>query len=1069
MDFTVRPVRLGDPVEAEQLAAMWNASDVAWPGGWTGGVAVTAERMLDRLRDSHCLQQYVAEAAGEVVGYASLMPATGRSDLAYLALLNVRPDHHGRGMGKALILACLDCVVAGGFDQLALHTWSGNLRAVPLYKKMGFYWEPDTNGHMSNFLPAILRHPLAASFFSRHAWPEAFRRELETAPDDEKWEGLHVYAYHFEAGGERLSVWIDRHAEAIAAIETDELLVAAITTGEEVICGLPQTVRWRVVNKRRGRPLAVRLAAAGEDGIDLRVERDIDVEDQVELTAAYLVDPDQPRRPPGLPAPRIRSEFAIGALTAPLACGVRAVQPIEVAVNGQEPVAGKPRERVVLTLRNRLDRPLTGDVSIEPCDGLEFDRWTSSFTVAARSWTSCTVHLTAAEGVHPTHVQARCSGEENPGLEAPGGVLKTKRWPVVFRTVPLFGMVHWEDTEQEAVCLETPDGWVWIRRRGGSISIHDRASERGLVRIGPPALGPPFLGWHWVDPLYECGIEYHNGTAVVTLVVTQAAPFDAAVEFRLTVGGGPLFRLDHRIVNRGDRPLEATLQIRASSPLGQCVTVPLTDGPVHHRRSGWGDFPIGHGDLPSSPEAYREGWHAEEDHPLVAGLVFGACAERELDGLKVALPAIPPGEAHDAEPVYVVAGRGDWELVRRYWRWLYQPSEVVERHRPTCAAVLDAGFATSPLLLAARETVSAIQVRHRRGKALSGSWTASMPGLRITPESGDLSGVDRDHPVDIPVTVVSDDPTPRAERGTLTINDGVERWSFELPAVVVGDASRAVRLTMDDDGRFVVDNGCLRFAVAAPHLGSLCALSWRGAEQVHSSWPEPCPHGWLNPWFGGLHPFVSWPGRAWLPRERFHGRPTRVVGALGLRWSGVHVACDLVHADEQWLRIETEYLTCAGSNLVAVRQRAVNTTPALRWFTGGLALWPQVAGGVADNVLLYPTEEPYLEPGRPTRETRRLVRARARGPFGFEAAGKPWVAVRSGTTGESLLIVPAQPQPGDAAGFDDEGELGVQLLLRWRSRLEPEETVESLAWLVLLEAGAHLEDYLSLARVEALP
>ena len=47
MDYTVRELKIGDAQDAELLAAMWNASEDGWPGGWTHGVPETGERILE--------------------------------------------------------------------------------------------------------------------------------------------------------------------------------------------------------------------------------------------------------------------------------------------------------------------------------------------------------------------------------------------------------------------------------------------------------------------------------------------------------------------------------------------------------------------------------------------------------------------------------------------------------------------------------------------------------------------------------------------------------------------------------------------------------------------------------------------------------------------------------------------------------------------------------------------------------------------------------------------------------------------------------------------------------------
>jgi len=145
MNYIVREFRVGDRHDAELLAAMWNASDAGWPWGWTRGVPETAERILDRTQKIDRIAIYVVEIDGEIVGYGDLEQTRGRDDSAYLSTLNVRPDLHGKGLGKALVLKILERTIEKGFRQLTIGTWAGNRKSVPLYKKTGFFWVPDTS------------------------------------------------------------------------------------------------------------------------------------------------------------------------------------------------------------------------------------------------------------------------------------------------------------------------------------------------------------------------------------------------------------------------------------------------------------------------------------------------------------------------------------------------------------------------------------------------------------------------------------------------------------------------------------------------------------------------------------------------------------------------------------------------------------------------------------------------------------------------------------------------------------------------------------------------------------
>jgi GNAT superfamily N-acetyltransferase len=65
-----------------------------------------------------------------------------RADEAEFRMLAVRPDAQGRGIGRALTVACIDRARAQGFRALVLSTPAG--AAVPhrLYESMGFVREP---------------------------------------------------------------------------------------------------------------------------------------------------------------------------------------------------------------------------------------------------------------------------------------------------------------------------------------------------------------------------------------------------------------------------------------------------------------------------------------------------------------------------------------------------------------------------------------------------------------------------------------------------------------------------------------------------------------------------------------------------------------------------------------------------------------------------------------------------------------------------------------------------------------------------------------------------------------
>jgi ribosomal protein S18 acetylase RimI-like enzyme len=92
----------------------------------------------------------VAESDGELVGAVSYYPA-GRvspqndwwwpEDFAYFRAIAVRPSQRGRGIGRALTLACIDRARAERAAGIALNTTSWMPVAQGMYERMGFRLE----------------------------------------------------------------------------------------------------------------------------------------------------------------------------------------------------------------------------------------------------------------------------------------------------------------------------------------------------------------------------------------------------------------------------------------------------------------------------------------------------------------------------------------------------------------------------------------------------------------------------------------------------------------------------------------------------------------------------------------------------------------------------------------------------------------------------------------------------------------------------------------------------------------------------------------------------------------
>lgn len=86
---------------------------------------------------------FVAELAGKMVGYAKLKQnsreecVSGERPIELCRLYSLN-EYIGKGIGKSLMLKCLDFAKESENDVMWLGVWEFNFRAQEFYKKFGF-------------------------------------------------------------------------------------------------------------------------------------------------------------------------------------------------------------------------------------------------------------------------------------------------------------------------------------------------------------------------------------------------------------------------------------------------------------------------------------------------------------------------------------------------------------------------------------------------------------------------------------------------------------------------------------------------------------------------------------------------------------------------------------------------------------------------------------------------------------------------------------------------------------------------------------------------------------------
>ena len=84
--------------------------------------------------------ELVAVIDGRVAGTAGIEAAGTKYKVRHRAELGISilREYWGLGLGRALMLACIECAKTAGYTQLELNAAAENFRALSLYRSLGF-------------------------------------------------------------------------------------------------------------------------------------------------------------------------------------------------------------------------------------------------------------------------------------------------------------------------------------------------------------------------------------------------------------------------------------------------------------------------------------------------------------------------------------------------------------------------------------------------------------------------------------------------------------------------------------------------------------------------------------------------------------------------------------------------------------------------------------------------------------------------------------------------------------------------------------------------------------------
>jgi|Deesub1362A_J573_1020465.scaffolds.fasta_scaffold06315_2 ribosomal protein S18 acetylase RimI-like enzyme len=1026
MDEGVK-IRLFREADAAGVAELLNASDSTWPGTFTGGIAYSAERVLEHRREGDYLLDLVAEAEGKIVGSCILTRDWSDPQAAYVSFLDVHPEWHGKGIGKGLLLRAVEEAIRRGFPYLVLNTWAGNERAVPLYKKAGFFWIPGTSVRMENYLPQVLSLPWVQEFLEDTHWYDCLRRKLTLEEDREKWRGREVFRYRWERNGKVLEVVIDRAAKAPCALLAPEFSAEVWPEPAEPWGALPFRLHWRLENKGQS-TLNLGISAWGESGIELAGGELVALspgEERVGECEGRLAPQleREPRRP--LPAAKLRLITPTGVVE--LAAGMKGELPVEVSW-GPAPrfVLPAAPQRAKLFLTNHQKSAVTGKLSLLPPQGLALHPHAWEFHLGPGETRALEVEIEAQPGGYALTGRVELSSGESWDIP---------RLPVLSRAP---GQVAGCLLEKRAV-VAGDWGWVEARAQGGRLIFFRYGEQHPELRQGEE-LGPPFYPAELGQRRWQLQLAREGEALVLIQEASSGRVPGLSLKKRVVFSPGHLVRIEYVVSSRREGPHPVRLRIAHWDLPDRpwWISFRAQEGLIHEPL---GSFPEGEGDF---PRKLAEEWLALEAEGWAIGLLPTGEVEWDCDwgwSWKTKSRQVPAGESIPFHSYCIYLGPGDAEEVRR--RWGEQNGLHPEPEQPHPLVWVDP---PGPFLVG-RTGELALRVRTARGQPFSGKLRLSPPrGLSLTKEEVELEGVLQGKPAEIKVRWQKDGP-PRAGTGELVLEGMGEKRRFPWPLIFLPqEGPKGQAETREGREIFVISAGRTELRVAPEFAGSLISWQRDGTEWFLSAFPSPRPFVWFSPWFGGIHPVLhelsldewTWPGR--LHEEEFAGELWRGE-VLGVPASGVRLRCSPSGKGLEGLSLEVLYASPGEGILLSLLRIRNQGRP--RHLSGGF--WG------------------FLAPSGEHRNTelRSPERTRVPSPYHawYEAHG--WALVQA-PGGEGLLGV---AQPFGTMSTWDAGEEGRHFGIEREFQLDPGQETSLWCWWVALGRGEDPTPWLALSQV----
>ncbi|WP_342552321.1 GNAT family N-acetyltransferase [Paenibacillus sp. FSL R7-0652] len=905
---------------AASVAEMWNRSNESWGGGTRQR---TEEATRQEMENSSNLHVFLAIHNEEVVGFCSFAHYRFDENALYVPLLNVRPDYHGYKIGRNLILKAVEKTVQAGWPRLDLFTWPGNTKAVPMYKKCGFFWEKkDESVHLMNFIPTVLQTEALAPYFETLDWYADSTRELVIEPDGREHQGFDYFDYSWSKGDTSLRVSFEKTGRGLAAIETPDYEIHTEVDEHNLVFGSSYPVRYHIQNKSAA---ALAIEISGQDDKNIRFAlhtvQTVQPGEMITVDGVFHLDPVTEEQDKNKTHPVISSTWLINGKKAHFRLGIHPKFPAKITsvLPVKELYPGVPAE-MLLNVENNVDAETEFNLEL-PAD--EFLDWTERrlrFTVPAKGKCSVPVPFTLhTYGIYAQDIEitaAPAGGSEisftrklsvlMKGIEGRYGGEANGQWVVVNGAFSLHMNKH--------------DNVMWIEYPG----------SRHSFWWNYPKLGKPYSEELSRKEAKEVNIAAEGSYQVLEAVYELKNFPGLLLKTIAKLSASGMATFSHEVVNTRDTAWEEELFLMDNFGFyGNGLILPYQG-----RFVDMGD------DYAGDPNHWDSGQITE--NWLFCKEEYGTCGIYWDPSLKLIKPEYTLGlqhelgrlkagaSVHTKETVFALNTFGKWSDFRAFAR--KQPNQTIPMLDSHLDVTLNGGNPFTPDVLQA-------ELNERKLVPLAGTLELYVQqGGEPEMKAGTIAFDAAEHldsaklefaPKDIGTAgnlrdLQHSESAARPDqpehiggwkvRGVYRGEDRIqERTALWLPQTRSEVQQKIEEGAAESGTLYTVNNGVLSITADPAFAGVIHSLKVQGEEWLDSSYPEPAPRSWWNPWYGGMTVDISGMNGFSRQLEQTSISWSEQEDQFGNVWKGMKTTiCIDKHEANRGMTVQQHYLMLPG-------------------------------------------------------------------------------------------------------------------------------------------------------------